>query len=84
MFMTVHHHDSSSEASGAAAWMMAMVFTVVLAVALIVALFVWAPWDDDSVGGTDTGTEEQGGSDVDIEGDIDVNDGTGNEPAPSP
>src|SRR5437899_7202269 len=46
--MALHHHDAGSEASGAAAWMMAMVLTAVVAVALIVALFVWAPWDDNT------------------------------------
>lgn len=75
--MTVHHHDSSSEASGAAAWMMAMVFTVVLAVALIVALFVWAPWDDNTTIDRDGGA---GGDSVPQE----TAPSQPNEPAPSP
>jgi hypothetical protein len=48
-------------------------------VALIVALFAWAPWNDDDVGGgPGTDTEEN----IDIEGDIDVNDGGNQEPQP--
>jgi hypothetical protein len=55
----------------------ALVFLIVAAI-LLIALFAWAPWDDDSSSGTpDTGTEE--GSDVDIDGNIDV-DGGGDQP----
>jgi hypothetical protein len=60
-----------------------MVVFAVLAVALIVALFVWEPWEDDDAGtggGTVPGTEEGAGEgDVDIEGDIDVEGGDGGE-----
>ena len=59
-----------------------MALTLVLVVALIIALFAWAPWDDDNVGGTGDGTRDnvpaeqgEGDTDVDIEGDIDVNPG---------
>jgi hypothetical protein len=48
----MHHdaHDSGAEAAGAASWLVAMVLFIVLAVAVIVALFAWAPWDDDTAG----------------------------------
>ena len=72
--MDTHHHDSGSEAAGAASWMVAMVIVAVLIVALFVALFAWQPWDDNSTntsGGT--GTEQQdGNSDINIDGNIDV------------
>jgi hypothetical protein len=79
--MDTHHHDSTADASGFAGWMGAAVFLIV-AVILLIALFAWAPWDDDATTTTpDTGTEE--GSDVNIDGEIDVNDNTGDQPAPS-
>jgi hypothetical protein len=71
--MDTHHHDGTADASGFAGWMGALVFLIVAAI-LLIALFAWAPWDDDNANTTpDTGTEE--GSDVDIDGNIDVNDG---------
>lgn len=78
--MHEHHgeHDTGAAAAGAASWLIAMVLFVILAVALIVALFVWAPWDDDGATGTQPGTEQQQGqegSDIDISGDVDVNEG---------
>lgn len=81
MHHDAHGHDSGAEAAGAASWLVAMVLFVVLAVAVIVALFAWAPWNDDDVGGG-TGTEEN----IDIQGDIDVNDGNNQQtqPAQSP
>ena len=81
----VHGHDSGAEAAGAASWMVAMVLFVVLTVAVIVALFAWAPWNDgDATPGT--GTEE---NNPDIQGDININDNTdpnsgGNAPQQSP
>jgi hypothetical protein len=51
-----------------------MIVFIVLAVALLVALFAWAPWDDDDAGTNAPGTEQGADSDVDIEGDIDVTD----------
>jgi hypothetical protein len=49
---------------------------LVIGIVLLVALFAWAPWDDDDGGSAtpDTGTEE--GSDINIDGDVDV-DGDG-------
>ena len=87
--METHHHDGDS--AGAASWMMAMIVTLVVAAILLIALFAWAPWSDDDTDVTPgTGTEEG----VDIEGDIDVNEGdtdidsgtdggSGEEPQPS-
>jgi hypothetical protein len=52
--------------------MVAMVLFAVLMIALLVALFAWQPWDDDTTGGG-TGTEQQQGEGgIDIEGDIDI------------
>ena len=81
-----HGHGSGAEAAGAASWLVAMVLFIVLAVAVIVALFVWAPWNDDNVGGGGTGTEQ---NNPDIQGDININDNTdpnsgGNAPQQSP
>jgi hypothetical protein len=76
------HHDSghAADASGFASWMGALVFLIVAAI-LLIALFAWAPWDDEGGSSTpDTGTEEN--TDVDIDGNIDV-DGGGNQPQPS-
>lgn len=78
------HHSDASEPAAAASWMVAMVLFVVLAIALVVALFAWAPWDDNNVGGGGGTTNEQqgeGDSDVNIDGNIDVTDG--DQPAPS-
>lgn len=58
--MDTHHHDSGSEAAGAASWMVAMVVVIVLMVALFVALFAWEPWDDNDGVGGGTGTEQNG------------------------
>lgn len=76
--MTHHHdthrHDSGAEAAVAASWMVAMVLFVVLAVAVIVALFAWAPWNDDDVGG---------GTNPNIDVNVDDNtQGGGQEPQP--
>ncbi len=83
--MDTHHHDGHADASGFAGWMGALVF-LIIGVVLFVALFAWAPWDDDNDGSAvpDTGTEE--GSDIDINGDIDVgpNSGSGGEQQPQP
>jgi len=81
MHHDAHGHDSGAEAAGAASWFLAMVLFVVLGVAVIVALFAWAPWNDDNAG-TGTGTEEN----IDIQGDIDINDGNNQQtqPAQSP
>ena len=54
----------TAEATGGASWLVAMVLFVVLAVAVIVALFAWALWDDDDIGG---------GIGTDIGENIDVN-----------
>jgi hypothetical protein len=62
--------------------MVAMLLFVVLTVALIVALFVWAPWNDDNVGGGGgTGTEQ---NNPDIQGDININDNTNPDTNPQP
>jgi hypothetical protein len=55
MHHETHGHDSGAEAAGAASWLVAMVLFVVLAVAVIIALFAWAPWNDSDTtgGGTD-------------------------------
>ena len=82
MHHDTHGHDSGAEAAGAASWMIAMVLFVVLTVAVIVALFGWAPWNDgDSTPGT--GTEQ---NNPDIQGDININDNTdpNTNPQPSP
>ena len=81
MHHDAHGHDSGAEAAGAASWFLAMVLFVVLGVAVIVALFAWASWNDDNAG-TGTGTEEN----IDIQGDIDINDGNNQQtpPAQSP
>ena len=73
----MHHdtHDSGAEAAGAASWLVAMVLFIVLAVAVIVELFAWAPWDDDNVG-TDGNNP---GIDVNID---DNTQGGGQEPQP--
>jgi hypothetical protein len=86
MHHDTHGHDSGAEAAGAASWLVAMVLFIVLAVAVIIALFAWAPWDDDNVGGgTGTNTEE---NNPDIQGDISINDNTdpnsGNNQQPQP
>jgi hypothetical protein len=58
--------------------MVALAAFFVLALALVVTLFVWAPWDDDNSstapGGGDVPAE---GADenINIEGDIDINGG---------
>lgn len=77
-----HGHDhvdshGSAEAAGAASWMVAMVAFLVLAFALVVAMFVWAPWDDDDTGGGGNvpGENVDDGENIDIEGDIDINGG---------
>lgn len=59
------HHDAhgsaGAEAAGAMSWLIAMMLFVVLMVFLIVALFAWAPWDDNGVfrstGGSGTNNE---------------------------
>jgi hypothetical protein len=87
--MDTHHHDSHVDggASAYAGWMGALVF-LIIGIVLLVALFAWAPWDDDDAGTTtpDTGTEE--GSDVNIDGNVDVDtddgDGSGGEQQPQP
>ena len=66
MHHDTHGHDSGAEAAGAASWLVAMVLFIVLAVAVIVALFAWAPWDDDNVGGG-TGTDTGENIDVNID-----------------
>jgi hypothetical protein len=92
--MHTHHdeHTGSGEPAAAASWFVAMALTLVLAVALIIALFAWAPWDDDATGPVNEGgnapAEQQQGGDadaeggeggIDIEGDIDVNPDGGEE-----
>jgi hypothetical protein len=89
--MDTHHHDAGhgGDSSAFASWMGALVF-LIIGVVLLVALFAWAPWDDDDNSSTvpDTGTEEN--SDVDIEGDVDVDtddgsgEGSGDQPQSSP
>ena len=49
MHHDVHGHDSGAEAAGAASWMVAMLLVVFLTVLMIVALFAWAPWDNNGV-----------------------------------
>jgi hypothetical protein len=65
--MDTHHHDShaAGEASAVAGWMGALVFLIVAAI-LLIALFAWAPWDDNNTNTTpDTGTEE--GTDINVD-----------------
>ena len=76
MHHDTHGHDSGAEAAGAASWLVAMVLFVVLAVAVIVALFAWAPWDDDNAG---IGEGNNPGIDVNID---DNTQGGGQEPQP--
>lgn len=73
------HYAGGDAAAGAAAWMMAM-FAVIAGVALLVALFVWAPWNDGTVTTNTDNTSEQAPADdgggVSIEGnDVDINTG---------
>lgn len=70
-----HDSHASAEAAGAASWMVAMVAFLVLAAALVIALFVWAPWDDDNTssvpgGGNVPGVNE--GTDNNSEGGVDI------------
>lgn len=84
------HHEGSGEPAAAASWFVAMALTLVLVVALVIALFAWAPWDDDNTSGGGGGnapeqqqgdTQAEGGEGgIDIEGDIDVNPGGDDEP----
>jgi hypothetical protein len=86
--MDTHHHNSGAD--GAAAWLVATMVSLFVAVVLLVAFFAWAPWDDDSTVNPGTGTEEgagEGDTDVNIDGDIDVNGGGGGgdaESSPTP
>lgn len=78
----VHHDSGAGEASGAAAWLMASILFLVVAVVLFIALFAWAPWNDDNAGG---GVDQPGSEEnIDIQGDIDINDGGGSPPVTSP
>ncbi|MEX1195693.1 MAG: hypothetical protein WD904_08970 [Dehalococcoidia bacterium] len=82
--MATHHEGhSGSESAAAASWLMAMVLFVVLAFALVVALFVWAPWDDDAVStpGTNDAVpgEQDNGGGVNIDGEADIDVGSGDE-----
>jgi len=77
--MGVYHDSGATEATGMAAWMMATLMLLVVGIVLFIALLAWSPWND---GGSSSGPsdqsapEQQGdGTDVDIQGDIDVNDG---------
>ena len=47
-----HHTDSGAEAAGAASWLIAMVLFVIIAVAVIIALFAWAPWESSGTRNT--------------------------------
>lgn len=85
--MDTHHHDSGSEATGIAAWMMAtLVF--VIGLILLAVLVLWAPWGDGDSGADpvdrpapqeqapgESGESGESDRDVDIEGDINVDDG---------
>lgn len=78
--MGMHHHDSGAEASGIAAWMMATVLLVVAGVVVVIALLVWSPWTDGTVDSPPADVPEEqapGETDIDIEGDINVDDGGG-------
>jgi hypothetical protein len=64
-----------------------MILVIFVAVVMLVALFSWQPWDDDSTANPGTGTEEGAGdadTDVDIDGDINVDDGTGADDGTAP
>lgn len=82
--MDVHHHDTGAEATGVAAWMMAM-FLFIIGIVLLVALLIWSPWNDDDGSGTAPGQESapeqqapagtdtgESDTDVDVDGDINV------------
>lgn len=66
MHHDTHGYDSGAEAAGAASWLVAMVLFVVLTVAVIIALFAWAPWNDG-----DSGTG--GGTDIEFNNPPDQN-----------
>lgn len=59
-----HHHADASEPSAVAGWFVAMVLFVVIALAMAVALFAWAPWEDDTVGGGETDTQQQDDTEI--------------------
>ncbi|MEX0682603.1 MAG: hypothetical protein WD904_00930 [Dehalococcoidia bacterium] len=83
--MATHHEGHrGSESAAAASWLMAMVLFAVLAFALVVALIVWAPWDDAgtvSTPGTNDAVpgEQDNGGDVNINGEADIDVGSGDE-----
>jgi len=78
--MDVHHDSGATEATGMAAWMMATLMLLVVGIVLFIALLAWSPWND---GGSNSGPSDQSApeqqqgddTDVDIQGEIDVNDG---------
>jgi uncharacterized membrane protein len=59
MHHDAHGHDAGAEAVGAMSWLIAMVAFVVLMVFLVVALFAWAPWDDNGVFRSSSGTNTE-------------------------
>jgi uncharacterized membrane protein len=67
---------AAASAAGAATWMIALVFTMIVAAILVIALFIWVPWDNDNNGSGTTGGEnapaEQADDDINIDGDIDI------------
>lgn len=69
------HHEHNSGSVGAFAGVLTAFIVVAGAVALIIALLVWTPWEDDGVVDNQPASEEQQneGSEVDVN--VDEGDG---------